>query len=367
MAKNDDDIAVTIDDPDTISVNVDDNPDLAAASDPKIKEPKTPKTRRVQPDVEIQSGPTPEQALEEARSFAKQQEEARRAAEATAANERAMREQAQRQAQQAQQEAEQNRERADNSELTIIESGITAAQGELEAQQNEYVRAAEAGEFAKMGQIQTKIAKAAAALDRLEAAKTNFSLTSQQKTTEGRVEAQPTVQPSVFDQFLSQFAPAAQSWLRQHPDCVPAQYGGDTVKNSKMMAGHYDALAKSIVPNTPEYFKVIEEHLGTGQQATSVQTGVSSKAAEIQTASAGDNQTQRVSPKHVQPSAPVTREPPASNGQQQRSTREVRLTKEQQEMAKVSFPHLPEAQAYGQYARNLLELESEGKIGRLTH
>ena len=134
-----------------------------------------------------------------------------------------------------------------------------------------------------------------------------------------------------------------------------------------MMAGHYDALAKSIVPNTPEYFKVIEEHLGTGQQATSVQTGVSSKAAEIQTASAGDNQTQRVSPKHVQPSAPVTREPPASNGQQQRSTREVRLTKEQQEMAKVSFPHLPEAQAYGQYARNLLELESEGKIGRLTH
>ena len=36
-------------------------------------------------------------------------------------------------------------------------------------------------------------------------------------------------------------------------------------------------------------------------------------------------------------------------------------------MAKVSFPHLPEAQAYGQYARNLIELEAEGKIGRLTH
>jgi hypothetical protein len=36
-------------------------------------------------------------------------------------------------------------------------------------------------------------------------------------------------------------------------------------------------------------------------------------------------------------------------------------------MAKVSFPHLPEQQAYGQYARNLIELEAEGKLGRLTH
>jgi hypothetical protein len=33
----------------------------------------------------------------------------------------------------------------------------------------------------------------------------------------------------------------------------------------------------------------------------------------------------------------------------------------------MAFPHLPESQAYGQYARNLVELEAEGKIGRLTH
>lgn len=354
--EKDDDLVVNVDDLDTVNVDIEDNPELEAKTVKEEKPVKETKTKRVSPEPEPK-GPAPEEALAAAQAHAKTQEEGRRAAEATAANERSLREQAQRQATAAQQEAEQYRDQAATSELAIIENGIGAATRELEAQENEYTRAAEAGEFAKMASIQTKISKAAAALDRLENTKANLDVRKTQ-TTEGRVEAQPTTQASPLDQYLSQFAPAAQTWLRQHQDCVPAQFGGDATKNSKMMAGHYGALAQNIAPNSDAYFKYLDQHLGDQQEASTVE----SKAADIQLAG------QQAKPaKHVQPSAPPSRDTPSANGQQPRNVREVRLTKDQQEMAKVSFPHLSEKEAFGNYARNLIELEAEGKIGRSTH
>lgn len=362
----DDDLVVNVEDLDTVVVEGVEPP----TSETVVKETKAPKepkvTKRVdpEPEVKVATGPSPEEALAQAQAFAKTQEDGRRAAEATAANERVLREQAQREASQAQQTAEQERERANNSELTIIENGIAAATRELESHEAEYTRAAEAGEFAKMASIQTKLSKAAAALDRLENAKSEYEINARRTpTTEGRVET-PTIQPSATDRYLSQFAPAAQTWLRQHPDCVPSEFGGNAVKNSRMMAGHYNALAKQIKPDTPEYFRVIEEHLGDQPSQQEIVPQPTSKAAEIQ---AAVTEPAKTAPKQAQPSAPVSRDAPSASGQPQRSAREVRLSKDQQEMAKVSFPHLPEAQAFGQYARNLIELEAEGKIGRLTH
>jgi hypothetical protein len=368
MAKEDDDsIAIQIDDLDTVNVPVDDEVKLAGEPEHIKKEAtKEKKPRRVVPDENIQVATGHEEAIAEAKAYAKQQEDARKAAEATAASERAMREQAQREAQQAQHAAQELEQRANNSELAILENGIAAANREIEALEGEYTRAAEAGEFAKMGTIQTKLSRAAARLDRFENEKATFEASGRRTpTAEGRVEAPPVVQSNPVEQYLSQFTPAAQSWLRQHPECYPPNIGGDVTKNSKMMAGHWDAVGKSVALNSPEYFRIIEEHI-TGVPAVAPaalptqQSGITSKAAEVQTAEAPR------APKHIQPAAPVTRDPPASNGQP-RSSREVRLTKEQQEMAKVSFPHLPEQQAFGQYARNLIELEAEGKIGRLTH
>lgn len=354
--KDDDSIAVEVDDLDSVTVDVSDDANLKdqkVVENKPVKEMRT-RTPRVSPDPEPVTGPTPEQALIEAQAFAKQQEDGRRAAEATAATERQMREQAQRQASDAQRDAEQQRERATNSELAVIDNGIAAAQQQIDSLQEEYTRAAEAGEFSKMGQIQTKLSKAAAALDRLENNKATFDVTTRQ-TTEGRVEAQTTTQLNAVDRYLSQFSPTAQSWLRQHPECMPSSVGGSDSKYNTMMQGHYAALSQNLREGSPEYFKAIEDHIVPPvQQAAPV-----SKAAEVQAA-----ETRPA--KQVIPSAPPSREAPTAQGQP-RNVREVRLTKDQQEMAKVSFPHLPEAQAFGQYARNLIELEAEGKIGRSTH
>ena len=356
----DDGITVNVDDLDVVNVDVGDAPKLAQEPEhikQEIKKTeKKAKKERVSPERE---GPTPEEVLAQTQAFAKQQEDARKAAEATAASERALREQAQREALQAQQTAKQLEERAVNSELAAIENGIANATQQIETLEAEYTRAAEAGEFAKMGSIQTKISRAAAQLDRLETAKENFGSTTTTQTTEGRVEA--PAQQSAFDRYLSQFAPVAQNWLRQHPECVPANMGGNAAKHNAMMKGHYAALEQGLQEGTTEYFRVIEDTVSPpSQQQTIAQPGVSSRAAEIQVA--GEPRQQR----QVPVAAPVTRDPPTAQGQP-RSVREVRLTKDQQDMAKVSFPHLPEAQAYGQYARNLIELEAEGKLGRTSH
>ena len=363
MAGEDDTIAVQVDDLDTVQVAVEDDNSTAKTEEQKVVEAKDKtrtRTKRVSPDASpaIPDGPSPDQALAEAQAFAKQQEDARKAAEQTAIAERQRADAAEAARQRAVKESEEHQERANNSQLTLVESRIASAQNEITALQDSFERAAEAGEFKKMGELQTKLARAAAALDRHEALKADLEANPPQNTTEGAVTAS-TGSPA--EQHLAQYAPAAQSWLRQHMDCLPPQFGGDSTKHSNMMKGHYSALAKGYATNSEPYFKEIEANINSAAaiEPATQQTAIS-KAADVQPAAAP-----RAAPA---PAAPPSRDAPLASGQApQRSSREVRLTKDQQEMAKLSFPHLKDAEAFGLYARNLLELEAEGKIGRLTH
>ena len=377
MADTNNNATVEVPEDGVVTVDISDSPDLAnvgkettdavtqetAAAATTTEEPK-PEKKKPLPRVRLAEDAAKAAADEATATFTqaiKTAEDARKAAEATALAERRAREDAQRLAQQHQQEALEARGQAEASELAVITTGIENATRELATYQDEMQRALEAGEFAKVTAAQTKLSRAAAVLDRLEVAKINYD-SGQRKaataTTEGRVA--PQQQVSAFEQYVSSFAPVAQAWLRAHPDCVPAQIGGSTTKNSAMMAGHYDALAKSIPEGTPEYFKVIEEH--TGYRAPT--------SAAASTTAAGEEEVDATAPKprkQAQPSAPVSREPPNAQGQVPRTTRSVTLSKEQQEAAKLSWPTLPPQQAFAQYARNLLELEAEGKMGRLSH
>lgn len=369
MAKDDDSISVQVDDLDTVQVQVDGNPvdpaggQAAVAAPPAAEvEPKTKTTRkRVSPEPDVEAATpstTPDKALEEAIAQAKRSDEARVAAEATAAAERTRAEQAERDRQRAIKEAEDSAQRAANTELTMIDSSLEAANRELEAQRDAYTRAAEAGEFSKMADIQIKMSKAAAAIDRLEDAKSAFESGARQTATHT---AEPQPVASQTERFLSQFAPQAQNWLRMHLDCLPPEQGGNAVKHNKMMQGHYAAIASGTQLNTPDYFRVIEEHVGVRQPVSAAAAVTPATAAPV----AAPVEPARAAPAVA---APVSRDAPSASGTPAaRNIREVRLTRDQQEMAKVSFPHLPEQQAYGMYARNLLELEAEGKLGRTSH
>lgn len=302
--------------------------------------------------------------LEAAQKAQEESEKKRAAAEATAAAERAQREAAERQAAQHAQTARSAQEQAYDTQVNLLTSNIESTKGQLDSLQAELSQHYQAGEFDKASATQTKIARAAAALDRLEASKADLEANppSKNATTEGRVEASN----SAFEQYVSQFSPQAQSWLRMHPECVPVQAGGNGQKNAQMMKGHFAALAEGIQEGSPDYYRVIEETVGYRQpvSAAAVTTLAGVEGHENEGGTPPRQQQQRR--QTAQPSAPVTRDPPAANGQP-RSSREVRLTKDQMEAARMSFPDMTPNQAYATYARNLVELENEGKMGRTTH
>ncbi len=373
MADKKDEAVVEVADEGVVTVDVTDNPDLAdvgkeAAKEGEEKEPVVKLADEAKPEkksvprvklAEKAAVDEAKVALDQAVKTAADERKAREAAEATAQAERRRADAATSQVTARDQELAARAEAADARELTILDNGIASATALLTSLQDESTRLMEAGEFAKVTAVQTKLARAASQLDRLEAAKADYeSGVRTVPTTEGRVEAAVASQLNPLDQYLSGFAPKAQTWLRAHPECIPASIGGNAAKNAKMMAGHWAALGEGLQEGSDDYYRVIEEHAG-------YRTPVS-KAADV--VEAGEEE-EAPAPKKakVHPSAPISREVPGADGKVARTTRSVTLTKEQQDAAKMSFPQLPPNQAFAQYARNLLELEAEGKMGRITH
>lgn len=374
MAEKDkDDAVIELDEGDTVTVDVSDKPELAveaAEGEPKVVEglateerpPKkaVPRVRLGEPKSKAEEAAATALAASAKEATARLTKD-KEAAEATATAERARAEAAQRLAAEKDKENAQLRETVEDRELAILNSGIESATRELTAYETEMSTALEGGDFKKVSSIQTKQSRAAAQLDRLEAAKADYEAgRATKKTIEARVE--PTQQVAPFEQFVRSFAPAAQAWLRTHPECAPAQFGGNAQSNAKMMAGHFAAISENVAEGTPRYFEIIEEHTGHRQAVSAAAATTPAEEAEAEEPVVP---AKKATPK-IQPSAPVTRDPPAANGLP-RTTRSVTLTKEQQDAAKISFPHLTTPQAFAQYARNLIELEAEGKMGRTSH
>lgn len=381
------DRTVEIEDEGTVTVDISDMPGLeeqavvtATPSDEPDNTDEVVEQKPVKRQRQAKTTDAAEEAsaaLNQALETAKREEEARktaeqaaRSAEATAMAERRRAEDASRLASQRESEANSYREQAESRELSLINNGIDSATRELASAQTELQRAMEAGEFDKAVSAQVKLSKAAASLDRLEDSKINYeaNLARRPATTEGRVESvRPATNDSAFEKFLSGFDPIAQSWLRSHPECAPAEAGGDRTKNAKMMAGHYAAVAEGRALNSPEYYRVIEEHTGhrtpVSIAATTVTAGEEDDPPPVATKSSTPK------PRQAQPSAPVSRDAPGRNGAPM--SRQVTLTPEQQEVALISFQQKPgetdgdfRKRAYGNYATELTKAQHEGKIGR---
>lgn len=357
------DAVIEIEEEGVVTVDVGGDEDLAAAADQlaggavvttKEKPGATVVQRASKPSAADEAAAVLTQSLKTA-------EEGRRAAEATALAERQQREAAQRTLAQRDQETGDLREKAAAAELQTITTGIENATRSVEALTGEIERAAEAGDFKAQAAAQAKLARAAAALDRLEADKAGFETRKPAPSTEGRVVES---QASPLERYLAGFDPPAQTWLRAHPECVPTSVGGNATKNNLMMAGHHAAVAKGVPLNGDEYFRIIEEHAGYRDPVSS--------AGEVTLA--GEEPAAKPQPKPQQrrpaPSAPVSRDSEATGAAQ----KSVRLSPQQQEVAQFSYPAKPgedetawKTRAYGIYARELVKAQAEGKIGRLSH
>lgn len=338
---------IELPDESVVNVDVSDNPDLAATSEDD-KEPT--EIRTTEPDGDKE---TLEALRQRIADNAKESQERIRRAEETAANERRQRLATEQSAREREQSAQ---EETAQRELHLITQNLEAAVGQQESLETELARLNEAGEFKEAAKVQGRLAKVAASVDRLEAEKASYEANIGQRrppTHEGAVGPEreaapvPATRSEAFEQWLSKMDPPAANWIRAHPECAPPELGGSRQSHAKMMAGHYAAEASGIELNSPDYFKTIEEHTGHRKQATTAQTQLRQPA------------------RRPIPSARPSNEAPG--GPVQSGRRQVRLNKEQQEAALLSFPHLKPQEALAQYARNLVELEAEGKMGRLSH
>lgn len=299
----------------------------------------------------------------------------RLAAEATANAERQRRMAAEATAQQSEQRAQEATEEIAASQLSGVTARIEAANREIESAEAELIHAKEAGEIAKEAKAQSRLAKAAASLDRLEADKISLeNKAARQAADATRTTTTEQTRATPFEQYVSQFPPMAQAWLRSHPDCVPAAVGGNAKKNAAMMKGHYAALEQELPEGTPDYFRVIEEHIGARQPMSTAATTTTAGEETTQTIQPTTKQpAQRQTQQRAVPSAPVTRDPPAaSTGQPQRQR--VSLNPQQQEVALFSYPAKQgedeaahRKRAFGTYAAELVKATAEGKIGRLGY
>jgi hypothetical protein len=299
-------------------------------------------------------------------------EEAKRAAEATAASERARREDAERRAAQREAEAQAAVERAETSEIAVITHGIEAATREVAAYGSAFQKAMEDGEFAKATEAQVALGKATSKLDRLEAQKADYESGKTKRGAPARdaggpVESTAPSRQNVVEAYLSGYDLQAQNWLRAHPECLPPrvrtpdgavlELGGDQKKHNMMMAGHHDALAKGYALNSEDYFRTIEEHTGH-RKAAEASVSTNNKGGVVP-----ESRAARTRP--ASPSAPVSRSD--TPGETPRSPTRVTLNRDQQEAARISYPHKTTKEAYALYAKELIEAQKEGKIGRLTH
>lgn len=358
------DEVVELEDDGVVTIDIGGDAELAAAAD-QLANGEVVTTKEKPGAAVVQQRTSKPSAADEAAAVLTQSlknaDELRKAAEATATTERNARLATERTLSQRDQEVQAARETAAAAELQTINTGIENATRSVETLTAEIERAAEAGDFKAGAAAQAKLARASATLDRLETDKTNFESRKPAPSTEGRVVEHQ--QQSPFEQYVAGFAPKAQTWLRAHPECVPAQVGGNSTKNAAMMAGHYEALAKGLTEGTDDYFKVIEEKAGYREPV--------STAAEI--VLAGERKPE---PKPApQQRRPAPSAPPSRDSEQTGATqRSVRLTPQQQEVALFSATPKPgesevafRARAFGAYARELVSAQAEGKIGRATH
>lgn len=233
-------------------------------------------------------------------------------------------------------EASRWRNEAEASRYQEIVSAIAGWDQKAQALEASLAEAYQAGEFTKAAKLQGEIATAAAQRLRLDDGKTEME---QRADAAKRQQAETPNDP--VERYLkqSQITGRSADWVRRHPEVV-----SDPVKQRKVVAAHYAALADELAVGTDAYYDHVDKAMGYSQ---ATDTPISEAGTE----------TERKSPAV---SAPVSRSSSSSSGADSAVRREghkVILSKAQLEIAEMS------GLTPAEYAQSLLALEREGQLG----
>lgn len=235
---------------------------------------------------------------------------------------------------------------------------LKTAQAHLNEQQLELKRRLAAahvdGDFDAIAEINMTMSKSAVQMSNIEGGIVALENATKQREAMAR-RGEPGDQK--FQQVTKGMDPAAKKWFRDNPE-----YYTDDRKLTRVVAAHNMVMTGDDPPepNTPEYFEAVEAALKDPKFTASGRTGGSGDdggegnddgGEALSDASRGDRRRGETPPA----SAPVTRSG-RGNGSTG-NTREIRLTKEEQEIAEST------GQTHEEYARNKRALIREQRIG----
>ncbi len=244
------------------------------------------------------------------------------------------------------------------SEEAAVANALAAAEAEAAKAEEDLAKAYEEGRTAEIGKLTRAVSTAQYKVEVLR---------GQQFRIEEAKKRAP--EPTGEDPRLAGFTEPTKAWIKKHPAFLEqgAFY-------NRVMAAHYAAVADGMQTDTPEYFDFIEEKVGLREPAGGrreeggEREGQQEEEAEVTTESPLSQaaRTQEGSERRRTPAAsraaPPARQAPRT-GQPRQTGQQIRLTPEEAEAARFSFPEMSEADAYAAYAENKRALIAAGKIG----
>jgi len=291
----------------------------------ELEAPKTEEKEEIQVEVETkpekkaakaEKAPevAPEEGIQELKK--KLEQEKRRA------------EEAERRAAQAKQQVNKAYSDVKESNYQLISNALDTAKSRGEILKTAYAEALSVGDHAKVAEIQEAMAENVSNINELKRGKKEL------KKQRGAEEAQK-IEPmqrniDPVEQMAQSVSARSASWLRENKDNLR-----DERSIRKMFRAHEDAVDDGIEPDTDAYFNFIESRLGISHEVAPDPVSTASAPAQKRSA--------------PPPAAPVSR------GGQRPNV--VRLTREQAETARMM------GMTEADYARNMLALREEGKIG----
>lgn len=244
--------------------------------------------------------------------------------------ERSARASAEQRANEASNQAVQARNYAQDSDMNLLTTAIETVKAANLNLRSQYASARAAGDFAKEAEL-------------IEMMATNSGKLLQLENGKEALAAKPKAAPQQFDpveQLAASVSPREAAWIRAHPE-----FARDPQLNAKLR-GTYNLLqSEQFVPCTTEFFAEMESRLGLrgSRREAEPETG------DDPMSEAAKPTARRTPP----PSAPVTR----SGAPPGQSTRTVRLSPEEVEMAKASG--LTDKQYYD---NKVAMLKQEGRL-----
>ena len=227
-----------------------------------------------------------------------------------------------------------------NAKSSSVDASLEHLKSNMAVLKRAYAEYMAAGDFAQVADIQEGIANNAQLIREAEQEKQKIE---QFKKNPPRPQVQQSSDP--IEAAASQLTPRSADWIRAHPQYVTRN---GTV-TPEIIAAHNLAVARGHVADSDSYFEAVEKILDP--DAGRRRPAQSFEDDEVYTDTAKVMAPRRNA---APAAAPVSREP-VSNGGTPTNTRAIRLSPEEQEVAKLS------GLTNEQYAAQKLKIAREAK------